>query len=992
MPRQYVFSVAEMTRPWQSHRPDTRSPFALPCYSRGQATSGHQDRSGQGVPPLSLHALRHSEGFARAPVPALLLHAHGGVAAANPALVQWLGWTAQDLQAQGVGLLEGEAGLLMATVEAAVLRTEAQLIRLRDREGRNRPCLLLARSVHSQSGELQGLYVQLLDQQRQQTELQSLRTLLQVVPGVAMLTFDCHLKYLEAGGELLRRSGLLPADLIGRRLDEVVPEPTASELRVVYQAILAGQVVSVAQPSRRGDTLLLTGLPVRDPLTDVVTGGLLFGQDLRPSGDAEADAADLAAILDHGDKAVVVCDLTGKVVRWNHGATRLYGWTAQEAACRLLPDLLGPHCYGDGPDPQQNLLGVLASGHWSGTVLHWQRGREPVPVQARLSVAATGQGRLVLVASDQRQQFAQVWARQEAERRFETAFLASSIGIAMVGLDGRWLHVNPRLCDLLGYNREELLATDFQSLTHPEDVAGDVAQAQHLLDSGAGSYRIEKRYLHKSGRVVWTLLTVSLMADEDGRPSYFLSQIQDIADRKASEAMLHELAFRDSLTSLGNRRLLVERLTAQLGRRNELPALVQVDIDRFQVLNDSFGHAVGDLVLCEVARRLHQLCHAEDLATRVAADSFALLLGHARDDLEALAERVRLAATFLMAIGDREVAVAVSVGLVLAQPGDTPEAVLKAADATMLRAKRKGRGRSEVMNAEKRARSQVRQLVERDLQGALSRGEFCLQYQPVVRMDTGELAGFEALVRWQHPTRGLRPPGEFVGVMQEMGLLEALDGYVLDAACSDLVQWRTLAMEHKPWRLLPAEPALGDSTLPWHVSVNLGPEDLQHDDIVHLVAEVLQRCGLPPRQLWIEITETALLEPTPRIIGCVTALRDLGCRIAIDDFGTGYASLSYLQRFPVDVLKIDRSFVSDLGGNAPGSAIVRASLSLATSLGLDVVAEGVETVQQANILRDLGCKYGQGWLFGRPMYGQKVTGRWLSGNRAAKPWPADEST
>lgn len=936
---------------------------------------------------LSLYGLRHSEGFVRSPLPALLLRPDGVIAGVNPALEHWLGVDAATVLGEGLHRLEGAPGEWLAAVEVAVLRAQPQPVRVCHANGRSIPALLMAAPIKDADGELKALYVQLTDVQRPTSMLVALQTLLNVLPGVGVLSFDLDSRYLQAGGELFRRTGMEASALVGRTLQDVVAPDAYQRLQPMYDAILRGQVTAVDHPLQDGALIALTGLPLRDPVTQHVVGGLLVGRELDSATPQPRDALDLAAVLEHTEGALVLCDVTGQILRWSRGAAQLYGWTDAEVRGKPLPAVLGPACYGPSDDPQQRLCALLAAGSDQVTTEHWVRGQQVVPVRARFAVVPGPEPRLVLLATDHSDQLAESRARRDAERRFEGAFWTSPIGMAMVGLDGRLLHVNPKLCELLGYPREELLAHTFLTLTHPDDLQADVANVQRLLAGEARSYRMQKRYLHKTGRVVWAQLSVALVHDDDGAPQYFVSQLEDIAERKAADEMLRALAFRDPLTSLGNRRLLIERLAQQLTRRDQSPALVVVDVDRFQVINDSFGHVAGDRVLCEVANRLHSVCSGDELAVRLAADAFVLLLSHSSGDLVELAERIRLAATFLMAMDDREIAVTVSVGLAQAQAGDTPEGLLKVADATLLRAKRKGRGRSEVLDADKRRRVRVRQDVERDLQGALSRGEFRLQYQPVVALATGELAGFEALVRWQHPTRGLRPPGEFLGVAADIGLLHALDGYVLHSACHDLADWREAAMKQKPWRTLPLQPALGNSTLAWHVSINLGPEELQHMDTVTLVSEALQRSGVPPQQVWIEITETALLEPTPRVVRCITALRDLGVCISIDDFGTGYASFSYLQRFPVDVIKIDRSFVADLAGNTTGAAIVRASLTLATSLGLDVVAEGVETLEQATILRELGCRYGQGWLFGRPMFASKVSGRWLAGNPAARLWP-----
>jgi diguanylate cyclase (GGDEF)-like protein/PAS domain S-box-containing protein len=431
---------------------------------------------------------------------------------------------------------------------------------------------------------------------------------------------------------------------------------------------------------------------------------------------------------------------------------------------------------------------------------------------------------------------------------------------------------------------------------------------------------------------------------------------RDITERKRLEDELAHQAFHDSLTGLANQALFRDRVQHALtrtGRHDGRLAVLYLDLDNFKTVNDSLGHPTGDKLLICVAERLRACLRAMDTAARLGGDEFAVLLEDltSAGDATGLADRLIAALQQPFTVADREVFIGASIGIALDAPGVSNDQLLRNADIAMYTAKRRGRGRYEIFQPEMHAAAVERLEIEADLRGALDRGELTLQYQPIVALDTGRISGVEALVRWRHPERGLLPPGAFVPIAEETGLIRELGRQVLVEACIQVRRWQ---VEHPEME-------------PITVSVNISPRQLQADGLVEQITEALDASGLAPSNLVLEITEGAMMHDTEATIGKLGVLKGLGVRLAVDDFGTGYSSLSYLQRFPIDILKIDRAFVSAIEPATSKASLVRTIVSLAQTLGLQAVAEGVETAVQAEILADLGCALAQGYHFARPM-------------------------
>jgi diguanylate cyclase (GGDEF)-like protein/PAS domain S-box-containing protein len=543
---------------------------------------------------------------------------------------------------------------------------------------------------------------------------------------------------------------------------------------------------------------------------------------------------------------------------------------------------------------------------------------------------------------------------REAQERFRNAFEHAPIGMALMALDGSLFRVNHAMVQILGRSTKELLNTTVRDLTYPDDHEACAEALRHLLSGQAPSWQLDLRYIHHSGHLVWVAVSWSLVRDLDGNALYFVCQMEDITERKASgEALAHQ-AIHDPLTGLPNRALFVERLGRELRQSiavHNRMAVLFLDLDRFKVVNDSLGHSAGDRLLVAVADRLSGAMRPDDVVARFGGDEFTVLCQNvpSAEAAELIAERLAEVIAKPVPLVEGEVFVTASIGIAMTDgQNETPETLLRNADAAMYSAKENGRDRAEVFDIPTHHRAVDDLRTGNALHRAIERGELRMHYQPVLDIARGALTGFEALIRWQHPERGLVSPAEFIPLAEETGLIVPLGVWALEASCRQARLWHDAAVDGT--RLT--------------MSVNLSPRQLAETSFPNEVARILAETGLVPDSLWLEITETTLMRDVESALSALNALRTLGLHLAVDDFGTGYSSMAYLERLPVESLKIDRSFVAGVGRRSDSSAITSAIVSLAHALHLKTVAEGIEEPEQLQWLRSIGCEFGQGYLFG----------------------------
>jgi diguanylate cyclase (GGDEF)-like protein/PAS domain S-box-containing protein len=537
--------------------------------------------------------------------------------------------------------------------------------------------------------------------------------------------------------------------------------------------------------------------------------------------------------------------------------------------------------------------------------------------------------------------------------------ITRSLGEGVIALDenGIVTFANPAAESLLGWGRGELVGREIAESVDPEGrvVGGGNAEWVHLPRLRAGeTLRIDEHVVTRRDSAPLDVALTASPVLRDGEVVGAVVVLRDVRDRKTLERRLVHQAFHDPLTGLPNRALFLDRLEharARSMRDGGTQAVLFLDLDRFKVINDSLGHRTGDQVLQTVASRLVGVLRPSDTVARFGGDEFTVLLEQVNDTSEAAqtAERILRALQLPMEAGDRDVIVTASIGIAIAEPGNAPGDLLAAADIAMYQAKSRGKNQYVVAAPDADERALARLDLEMELRRAIDDGELEVHYQPVVEAKTGQLYGLEALVRWRHPTLGLLGPGHFMDVAEDTGLVIPLGHWVLEQACIAAVEWQ---VRH------PESPVV--------MAVNLSARQFQQPDLCEQVAQVLRSTGLDPSLLALEITETVVMEDTTATLTTLRKLKQLKVRLSIDDFGTGYSSLSYLKRFPVDAVKIDKSFVDGLASGPVDREIVQAVIRLATAVGMQTIAEGVETTAQCEQLRLLGCTMLQGFLLSRP--------------------------
>ena len=558
----------------------------------------------------------------------------------------------------------------------------------------------------------------------------------------------------------------------------------------------------------------------------------------------------------------------------------------------------------------------------------------------------------------------------ESEQRMRTIFEEAPIGMAVVSPEMKPLRVNKALQEMLGYSEDEIKARGIVAVSHPDDVEEDTALAKRLVDGEITGYRLEKRYITRDGATMWGDLTATVIRGPNGEILYGLGMIENITDRKRAEETVRHLAFHDALTGLPNRALFRDRLelaVVQARRSQQTAAVMFLDLDRFKMVNDSVGHAEGDQLLREVAEKISGVVREGDTVARVGGDEFTILL----PTIERMQDAVLIADRILKALADpftlagKEFLVSGSIGItIIPDDGDDADSLLRNADIAMYRAKEQGRNQYQLYAPHMNEVIVERIAFEASLRHAIDQNEFILHYQPQFDVQTMEVTGVEALVRWRRADGTIMPPAQFIPLAEETGLIIPLGQWVLRNACEQARAWQDAGLP------------------PARVAVNMSAREFQSPDLATHIQSVLEETGLDPSLLQVEITEGVAMEHADLAIGTLRQLKRMGVQLALDDFGIGYSSLAYLKRFPIDVLKIDCSFVRNVGTDPADTALVGAIITMAHSMGIRVIAEGVESVDQLEFLRDprivsvtargAGCDEFQGFLVSRPVEASEV--------------------
>ncbi len=678
-------------------------------------------------------------------------------------------------------------------------------------------------------------------------------------------------------------------------------------------------------------------------------------RDISERKRAEAALRYQASLVTHVSDAIIGIDSDGRIESWNPAAEAIYGWREDEVVGKSVSDVLAAG--------RSAGAAVLESGER----LHVRKDGELIETRVSLSPLLDDIGQpsgWVAVCTEITEARRAEAARRAAEERYAAVVAALEEGIVVVDSNGRVSAANHAAQRILGARLESGKGDDIFAGGHlatREDGApflpGECPIAATLA-TGTPQANVVMGVVTDEGHRQWLSVSSRLLSDNTRPDAHtVVCSFSDITDRKAAEAQLNWQANHDPLTGLANRTYFIgtlERALAASRHQQSSLAVLFIDLDRFKLVNDSLGHSTGDEVLVAVARRLEAAVRVGDVVSRLAGDEFAVLCRNV-PTVEAavkLADALsQILAEPLAVTAKRDVVVTASVGVAFVE-GGTREAqeLLQDADVAMFRAKEKGRARVEVFDEVLRRRAMARLEIHEDLRHAIAAGDLSVHYQPLASVSDDRVVGVEALVRWQHPTRGLLPPSEFVPLAEETELIVSLGRWVLNEACLTMARWRREV------------PAAANA----YVSVNLSARQLTDPDLAQSITNALHAANLAPEALVMEVTESTLMADAASAIAILADIRNMGVRLAIDDFGTGYSSLAHLKRFSVDFLKIDRSFIDGLGHDSDDDAIVAAVVELGHTLDLAIIAEGVETTRQLEQVRSLGCDLYQGYLLARP--------------------------
>lgn len=656
----------------------------------------------------------------------------------------------------------------------------------------------------------------------------------------------------------------------------------------------------------------------------------------------------LLAELARGAEAFVAFDADWRFIHVNSRAERILRRTTAE--------LLGASFFNVFPGIMGTLFHQeLVRAFSEGTAVEFEERCESLDLWLEVRAHAVGEGLAVHLRDVTARRVAED-ALRASEARYRAVFQQARDPIVFAGADGTFIECNRATIDLFGYTREELLRLRL------DDLFADDAELLHFrteMEQAGEAIDVDARLRTRDGTKLDCKVSATTTFSPDGQPVGYQAILRDNTLQKRAEEQLLHNAFHDSVTGLPNRALFLDRLERVIVHANRRPgyryAVLFVDLDNFKVVNDTMGHLAGDELLNGVARRLERCLRQEDTVARFGGDEFAILLDGVQDvrDATRVAERINYELALPFRVGRREVAASASIGIALSASGyEKPEDVLHDADAAMYRAKASGRARYEVYDTEMHTRALTQLQLEVDLRVAIEHQEIVVYYQPIVSLEEGIVLGLEALVRWQHPSRGMLAPADFLPLAEQIGVSADIAWFVLREACDRLREWS----DHYP-----------NEGLDLTIGVNLWPRQFLQPDLLARVDEILGVTGADPTKLRLEVTEAVLLQNPDLATSVLAKLGQRGVRVLIDDFGTAATSLAFLQRVPIAGIKIDRSFVTSMDRDPFSLGLVQTTIALAHSLSIEAIAEGVETLEQLQELRALGARQGQGYLFSEPL-------------------------
>jgi diguanylate cyclase (GGDEF)-like protein/PAS domain S-box-containing protein len=727
------------------------------------------------------------------------------------------------------------------------------------------------------------------------------------------------------------------APIVTTELEGVLPLPLATAAREAgLQSALAFPVIGVDGPLAVLEffsTEPITGDP---DLIDVINRiGELLGKvhsRTRTYATLTTSEEQYRLLFEGNPHPMWIADVdTGELIAVNAAAAAQYGYTTEALLSMTVSDLVA----GDVV-PRSGAASIRCN---NGSTLTAELSGYDIRLPGR-------RARMVMAVDADAGRRAEE-ALRESERRFREMLDTIELVAMLLDVVGNVTYCNPYLLNITGYSKDEVIGRNFFEHFLPADIRA-AAERAFTTNIGRGVLAAHSEFeiMTRSGTPRTILWNYTILRSPQGSILGAAGIGTDVTEQRIVENQLVHNAFHDTLTGLPNRALFMDRVGHALARRRQTFAVLLLDVDHFKNVNDSLGHAAGDELLMQIGDRLQKYVRAADTVSRFGGDEFTVLVEGVAGPTDATraAERIQAGIAAPFRIGEHEIYTTVSIGITICGTEyERPEQILRDADTAMYRAKAQGRSRSEIFDADMRAEAVARLQLENDLRRAIDRDELRLFYQPIIRLETRKTVGLEALVRWQHPVRGLIPPGEFIGMAEETGLIVGLGQWVVREACGTAARWA-----------------------PRYVSVNISSRHFAQSDLFQDVQQALTRCNLNASSLHIEVTESVIMQHPDAALAVIRRLKELGCKIALDDFGTGYSSLSYLHRFPIDMLKIDASFVRTAPTEPKNIEIIRSIIALGRGLDIEVVAEGVETEEQETMLLSLGCEFAQGYLFARP--------------------------